>query len=265
MTASATRKIVFDKNTSIFSMKFSVYFFLAITSLYSATSSSQVRVNSLRTDVGVCSSRPLQSQQTTSCPFDRALAEQQGSKSAEDSWKRPLQCAGIYCIYSRPDNHAGQGTVFITTATSTQRLFSSLNSPEYKAAFNLEDQLSSSTLGPPFYTTNIPGKGIGLVANRTIPRGTTILSPLPAIIIHQDFLDIESDHERDSLLEQAIDKLSPSLRKAFMGQMFLSSAHKIKSIIMTNSFNFALPGEGGDPHVANYPEVSRLNHDCRPK
>ncbi|KAL9108296.1 MAG: hypothetical protein Q9227_006894 [Pyrenula ochraceoflavens] len=90
------------------------------------------------------------------------------------------------------------------------------------------------------------------------------MSPTPAMILHQDFLDNVSDKEGDPLLERALTELPLPLREAFLAQMSLAQDHNIKSIIMTNSFKFALSDEGGDPHVANYPEVSRINHDCRP-
>ena len=52
-----------------------------------------------------------------------------------------------------------------------------------------------------------------------------------------------------------------------MSQMAHFGGHKIVDIIATNSFQMNLDPTGKDQnahHYGNYPEVSRLNHDCRP-
>ena len=61
----------------------------------------------------------------------------------------------------------------------------------------------------------------------------------------------------------AVARLPKDRRDAFMAQM----GHDIHDKINTNAFQFFAHGadEQGTRHLGAYPDVAKLNHDCRPK
>jgi hypothetical protein len=117
---------------------------------------------------------------------------------------------------------------------------------------------------PPFYTAEVPGKGIGLVANRTIKRGERIMAWQPTVIVHRQFIEKLGKEDQYRMLDMAITKLPANKRRAFMKQLGQFGGHKVSDILFTNSFQMNVGGEDGH-HFANFPPISKYNHDCRPK
>jgi len=115
----------------------------------------------------------------------------------------------------------------------------------------------------PFYATEIEGKGIGLIANRTIRKGEQIMALNPTFLAEKNFLmSPEDTNEQSRVLDLAVQKLPASQRRAFMRQM----GDDVSDILMMNTFQVDLGGErGAGHHLGSFPEASRLNHDCRPK
>lgn len=122
---------------------------------------------------------------------------------------------------------------------------------------------------PPFHVSAIPGKGLGLLASRHLHRGDPIMSQTPVLLVHRAFLEspAPSDHHfSQRLLDSAVDALPDPTRSLFLSQLgHFGGRHRVTDILATNSFQTDIGGdEGGGHHYANYPEVSRFNHDCRP-
>lgn len=127
--------------------------------------------------------------------------------------------------------------------------------------------ISSSTSGenppPSFHATEVPGKGVGLVANKTIKRGERIMAWQPTLLMHHSLvqeMDLESQHR---ILDLALHKLPAPRRRAFTRQLGQFGGHQVSDIMATNSFQIDVGGDDGH-HLGNFPDVSRFNHDCRP-
>lgn len=119
------------------------------------------------------------------------------------------------------------------------------------------------TPSPSFHATEVPGKGIGLVANKTIKRGERIMAWQPTFLMHHSLvkeLDSESQHR---ILDLALHKLPAPRRRAFARQLGQFGGHQVSDIMATNSFQIDVGGDDGH-HLGNFPDVSRFNHDCRP-
>ncbi|KAK7951304.1 SET domain-containing protein 5 [Apiospora aurea] len=114
-----------------------------------------------------------------------------------------------------------------------------------------------------FRVVAVPGKGIGLVATRLIRRGEEIMTARPAVVAHEDLVDELELASQNALLDHAARVLPGERRKRFLAQAGELGGHRIADIMFTNSFQVSL-GLQGEPHFGNFPEVSRLNHDCRP-
>ncbi|KAI2615974.1 hypothetical protein GGR54DRAFT_610661 [Hypoxylon sp. NC1633] len=63
------------------------------------------------------------------------------------------------------------------------------------------------------------------------------------------------------LLHKATDQLSDPDRVLQLARSSAFSADIIEDVLRTNAFSYALADE---PHMALYPDVSRVNHACRP-
>lgn len=182
----------------------------------------------------------------------------------EDSniiWEGPHACAGVYCVYSNAAFAHGRGIVLLSTAENAVAAAKlTVFSQDALVANGVNPEAASSL----FRVAEIPGKGKGLVATQPIQRGQRIMAHTPAVVAHRKLIDELSKNEQFTLLEAGIACLPVGTRKSFMAQMGHAGGHKINDIMHTNSFEMGLGIEDGH-HFGNFPEVSKFNHDCRPK
>ncbi|KAK8114523.1 HET domain containing protein [Apiospora kogelbergensis] len=157
-----------------------------------------------------------------------------GTGTAENGWTGPHFCLGRFCIWSNDG-----------VAQKSNR------------ASDVDHDTSH------FQAAAIPGKGIGLVATRLIRRGEEIMAMRPAVVVHEDVVDELELDSQNKLLDQATRALPDERRHVFLAQAGEVGGHRIADIMYTNSFQVSL-STAGDWHFGNFPEVSRLNHDCRP-
>jgi len=183
-------------------------------------------------------------------PFERDTTKRH--EKAPSKWEGPGKCAGKFCIYANRGFADGRGIVAITTSNNLNGLK------------KVESSFMSLSHGPaPYYIAQVPGKGLGVIANRTLHRGDTVMIQPPAVLIHRGLLETIPPAEQYPLLDAAISQLPPARREAFLSQMGHFGGHRIADILATNSFQMDLGGPAGH-HYGNFPEVSRFNHDCRP-
>lgn len=176
------------------------------------------------------------------------------ASSNETGWEGPKHCVREYCVYS--NRRFAGGITVITTAENAKRI---ADIPEITAV---------RSGPPPFYATEVPGKGTGLVANRTIRRGEMIMTWQPSFVIHRRLPDDLSQEEQYRVLDAALLKLPAPRRRAFLKQLGQFGGHRVSDILLTNSFQMDVGSEGGGDeeghHLSNFPDVSLYNHDCRP-
>lgn len=118
--------------------------------------------------------------------------------------------------------------------------------------------MSSSTTDPLCSLEEIPGKGKGLVATRTIPIGTRILSEKPIIRVPKDAPDTLA--LRASINKQ-VDALTPDQRQDFISMHNIydgDAASRYLGIIRTNAIPFGDDVEGGGIFL----DACRINHAC---
>jgi hypothetical protein len=126
-----------------------------------------------------------------------------------------------------------------------------------------QESWQESRYPPHLYVAEVSGKGLGLIANQSLRRGTPVMETAPALVVHRKFLEQLPAEVQQPLLDAAVDSLPPKTRSLFLSQMGHFGGPKITDILATNSFQMDLGGSDGH-HYGNYPEVSRFNHDCRP-
>jgi hypothetical protein len=125
-----------------------------------------------------------------------------------------------------------------------------------------EMPLSTGLEPDAFYEAEIPGKGTGLIANRTIRKGEIIMERPPALLI-QSVPHVDLGPEvREEVYQAAVDRLPETARARFLHQVGSTIYDKIDR----NSFRIFVDGDHKhSAHLGVFPEVSKFNHDCRPK
>ncbi|KAL2021598.1 hypothetical protein VTK56DRAFT_6951 [Thermocarpiscus australiensis] len=97
------------------------------------------------------------------------LAATQRQYELPPPWEGPEHCIEEYCLFANPD--VGDGTVLIATPGNAYL------TANYLAVPHTVVEPTAS------YEAEVPGKGTGLIANRTIRKGEIMLQRMPAVLI----------------------------------------------------------------------------------
>lgn len=166
-----------------------------------------------------------------------------------------------FCVFTNTQFADGRGVSIITTPEQAD-LFS--QSP----AFTNTVAVSKNTTPPrAFEVKEIPGHGIGVIANQTMFRGDRIMDYGPVLFIHDAFWEHFVEEDYLPLLHTAVKRLPLETRDVFLNLAGQGKGDHIDDILDTNSFNVNLFGDNGfspTSYSILIPEVARLNHNCRP-
>ncbi|WYZ34280.1 hypothetical protein EsH8_I_000556 [Colletotrichum jinshuiense] len=174
-------------------------------------------------------------------------------------WTGPHGCAGNYCLYANRGFAGGRGIVVISTPENVQRV------KVLDGGMQDQRREDESAPDPPYQVTEVKGKGLGMIANKTLARGDTVMLKAPVLLAHRAFIERTPPTEQHVLLDAVAGLLPVTTRRIFLGQMGHFGGNKVSDIMATNAFQMDLGGSQGDGHhYGNFPEVSRYNHDCRP-
>jgi hypothetical protein len=119
--------------------------------------------------------------------------------------------------------------------------------PNFERLLKLEETATIHAPSvPPYYIDKVPGKGLGVVANKTLHRGDVVMTEFPAFLVHRS-LERSSitQSEQFSILDDALDELPPARREAFLAQMGHFGGHRITDILTTNASQLDLGGDDG--------------------
>ncbi|KAK1757823.1 SET domain-containing protein 5 [Echria macrotheca] len=168
------------------------------------------------------------------------------------AWDGPYDCIDKYCVFV---NHQLDGMVLISAEQNVHVIDRFQTAPRNNTPPPTQQE------PPPFYVADIPGKGIGLIANRTIRTNDILMRLTPTMLIQLGpHLDIDAA-TRAALYERAVERIPEPRRSMFRRQHGRTTYEKIDR----NSFRMFINGEENfSGHLGVYPEASRMNHDCRP-
>ncbi|RMZ68317.1 SET domain-containing [Pyrenophora seminiperda CCB06] len=215
---------------------------------------------------------PISANNTTSteyshlAPLAHTLEESRAKASAQEDfpWTFWPECFANentpepYCIFSDQNFANGRGIAIITTAPLAYEMRS-------KAAFTHPSTALSRTnnhASPPFYQHDFPGKGRGLVANKTLHPGDQLFASTPILLSDPDLYQL-SEPERLALLHRGVATLPPTSQTLFWHLMgHIPTADAIDDRVTTN--NFEVTSVSDTTLNAVFPEIAMLNHDCRP-
>lgn len=116
------------------------------------------------------------------------------------------------------------------------------------------------------------------IATRTLHPGDLVIQEHPSAIIHMDLEEVFLPNISAALQRRMMDRLPEGTKKGIWDlHGWKKCVDELVSKVHTNSFELYLdrkegPGNGEEDedaeeekHYAVIPEISRLNHDCRPK
>ncbi|KAI4591634.1 hypothetical protein KJ359_012751 [Pestalotiopsis sp. 9143b] len=183
-----------------------------------------------------------------------------------------------YCVYSNPGFASGRGISIITSASRAASIAKSAAFSSSSSTADDEDSpLNDAAANPPWRVDDVPGKGKGLTATRNLELGDHIMSTTASVMIDYNvFYDVTLTEELQDLQVAAVGALPEDHRDGvFMGLSThdgaADHAERVSKIILTNSFDIQISGVVAKRHDEDeenfytvFPEISRMNHDCRP-
>jgi hypothetical protein len=159
------------------------------------------------------------------------------------------------CLFSDQKFASGRGIFIVTTEPAAHSI---LQKPAFADPKALER--SNQHANPPFEQHEFPGKGRGLVANKTLFRGDQIFASTPLLIVDPDSWKL-STPERLSLLYRGVETLPAASQESFWALLDHFKGDRVDDRINTNNFEVEINGR---MHQALMPEIAMVNHDCRP-
>jgi hypothetical protein len=185
----------------------------------------------------------------------------------DSSWSTPPECAmdlantEAYCAFNSHAFASGRGISILTTPRQISEI---LELPAFRD-HNLHSNLDANDYSAPaFAAQEIPNHGIGLIANRTIARGETLMMFTPAFLITDDMYTEVNETERHRLQRHAFDHLPEPLSKTAYGLAVQGQdIDRIDDILDTNSFGLYIntPSSGEDDYEQTgyrvvFPEIA---------
>ncbi|TLD14609.1 hypothetical protein PspLS_11049 [Pyricularia sp. CBS 133598] len=185
-------------------------------------------------------------------------------------WYDPKICTGDddkWCLFSSRDVANGRGLAVISTPSNFQkirRLEVIMNKAQTKAS-------------GPFREGKAESGHIGVVATEQFKRATKLMELPPVLMIHKTFLQEADKPTKEHMISAALSLLPEKTRalvEAAVGKSHLAaksdtSSSRIMAILRAHPLEAstgATHWDGPDHgrHLALYPEVLTLAHDCRP-
>jgi hypothetical protein len=95
-----------------------------------------------------------------------------------------------------------------------------------------------------FEEVQMPGKGVGLVAKRFLPKGDLLISEPPSLMVHLDMRAAVPEKHRLQMQQEGVDRLPLLTKSETMGLMGHWGGDPVEDILDTNSFTITV-------HAAN--------------
>ncbi|UNI17031.1 hypothetical protein JDV02_003410 [Purpureocillium takamizusanense] len=161
-----------------------------------------------------------------------------------------------YCLYSSHSFAGGRGISIVTTP---DRIESILQMSAFAQSNSSHDLNTQAT--PPFEERELPGRGRGLIANKTVLRGDRLFAYTPVLLLDDEAYEALSEEEWIDLETAAVEQLPAATRAEFWKLYGQPLGNPVSDRINTNAFEI----ETADgTYYGVFPEIARLNHDCRP-
>jgi hypothetical protein len=166
-----------------------------------------------------------------------------------------------FCVYTNDRFANGRGISIVATPKEIMNIVSTSILKEPSTA-----EFENQEVGAQKYKyEQVPGKGLGVIANATFARGAKLQSYTPILAFQDDMMQFMSSKDRELVLSIAVSRLPQASQDIFYSLMGHAGEDPILDRINTNAFTANMGSYiHGDYFWALLPETSRFNHDCRP-
>lgn len=189
-------------------------------------------------------------------PIDDAAALATG---AWDPWTFPPVCArpkngngSKLCAFTLKSLRGGAGLSLITTPEVAAGYVHVLMDPDIAWIERARGFPFGSVDPPPYEANKMPGKGVGVIANRTIHKDEVVIFQVPIMLQLMDTANWDSADVL-KLLHRAANRLPQAEQEKMLDMARSSGGYIIDDIMKTNSFALAVNGVF---HSALYPEIA---------
>ncbi|SPO04011.1 uncharacterized protein DNG_06694 [Cephalotrichum gorgonifer] len=195
---------------------------------------------------------PLERTNPTCAP---SLIEDFGTDPADWlPWTHRPYCADTpYCVFTNAHFHGNNGISIITTpalaAHTLDTIESTFASPFRQAFLDPEGR-------PAYEVRDIPGKGKGAVAVRTIRKGERFMVDYAGIIADTDFPAQLKMADGRKLLEAAVDQLPRMEKIRDLARSTDTQTRVVEDLLRTNSFGMTVEERNV---MGLFPEISHLH------
>ncbi|KAI1779204.1 SET domain-containing protein [Hypoxylon cercidicola] len=164
------------------------------------------------------------------------------------------------CVYTYQKLRGDKGISILTTPETAAAGVGIVEDPDPKWADWARDRPLVVADPPPYEFRELEGRGVGVVANRTIREGEVVMLRYPVIV---RYMDPRPWRQQESLklLHRAAVQLPPKDGLEMMKLAHSKGGYIIDDIINTNAFGVLI---NDVDHSGLYVDVSRLNHACKP-
>ena len=187
------------------------------------------------------------------------------SVAHSEAWTHEPVCTGFLgeldsplCVYTNSSFSEGRGISIFTTPKIADEIASLLPFQDAAALSSRGINVATDT----WYTKEIPGKGMGMMAKHDLQRGDLLTVYTPFLLAHTE--NILNTTERERYLQIGLSQLPEQSQEQYraLAKIYHLPEVVVQDVVKANSFEMHL---GGQMHLAVFPESSRLNHACAPK
>ncbi|GAB1317671.1 SET domain-containing protein 5 [Madurella fahalii] len=193
------------------------------------------------------------------------------SSSSWAPWDYPPKCArpenggpSGYCVYTKASLHGNSGLSILSTPEIAAGLAANLEDfdpawlhPQARFYYQLTGDNPQS-----YEVRDVPGKGKGAVATRAIRAGEIIQREAPVILTVAQLPKGIVPSQVAGMFDVAFQQLPDQERQRVMAMAKSAGTdHFLDDILHTNGIGITMDGYALS---GLYPEISRMNHACRP-
>ncbi|TDZ39448.1 SET domain-containing protein 5 [Colletotrichum spinosum] len=211
---------------------------------------------------------PSRQRQTCSLPFD---ARRSSPSSAWPRWTHRPVCSSSsssaktkpqLCAFVKTDFRGESGLLVLTTPEVAAGDGSMVEDFDTNWVYT-GPPAATHAAPPPYEVKEIPGKGLGVVANAAIRAGEVVMREYPRILqtASADVLEGLERGEVMWVLEEGFVRLPREDQARIFDLARSTGGHPVEDVIRTNTFGVTF---NNVTHHGLFPGIARINHACKP-
>lgn len=160
-----------------------------------------------------------------------------------------------YCVYTSASFANGRGISIVTTPIQAAEL---VKLPVFTQPSDLALALANNNDDPLYEAQESPGRGIGLIAKKTLHKGDLIFRETPSILQHRTTFDVLQQNDISALQNVAAQRLPETLRKSVLDLCGHFGGDHVGDVMNTNAFRVEIGelGHNMTRYTGLFPSIS---------